>query len=195
MGLRTNLCYLLNYGLFNDAFSSFTWIILCVLMSGKVMCEWWILGDLKGSDSSLIEIPFHSSVGGAEENDHDSQDWSDSRQRVEPNISWIRVCIGIPTRSVLPSYSSSGIYTIFQNHWVSGLCQSSGILNTRKLVLENTTFRKLDLFPSSGEGKGTPTLLSQYERSNLNHWTQQSMYLPPFAWGRKQIQFPKRCVF
>jgi hypothetical protein len=27
------------------------------------------------------------------------------------------------------------------------------------LYLENTTFRKLDLFPSSGEGKETPTLL------------------------------------
>jgi hypothetical protein len=31
----------------------------------------------------------------------------------------------------------------------SGLCPSSGFLQT-----ENTTFRKLDLFPSSGEGGG-----------------------------------------
>jgi hypothetical protein len=29
----------------------------------------------------------------------------------------------------------------------------------------------LDLFPSSGEGKGTPTLLGPLERANLNHWT------------------------
>jgi hypothetical protein len=34
-----------------------------------------------------------------------------------------------------------------QNYWVFGLCPSSGILN-----LENTAFRKLDLFPSSGTG-------------------------------------------
>jgi hypothetical protein len=26
-------------------------------------------------------------------------------------------------------------------------------------ILENTTFRKLDLLPSSGEGRETPTLL------------------------------------
>jgi hypothetical protein len=34
-----------------------------------------------------------------------------------------------------------------QNYWVFGLFPASGIL-------ENTTFRKLDLFPSSGEGGG-----------------------------------------
>jgi hypothetical protein len=37
--------------------------------------------------------------------------------------------------------------------------------------LEKTAFRKLDLFPSSGEGGGeTPTLLDPLERANLNHW-------------------------
>jgi hypothetical protein len=35
---------------------------------------------------------------------------------------------------------------------VFGLCQSSGII-------KNAAFRKLDLFPSSGEGQETPTLL------------------------------------
>jgi hypothetical protein len=49
-----------------------------------------------------------------------------------------------------------------QNYWVSGLCPSSGILNTTE-----KTFRKLDLFPSSGEGKKTPTLLGPLERANL----------------------------
>jgi hypothetical protein len=48
-----------------------------------------------------------------------------------------------------------------QNYWVFGLFPSSGIL-------ENTTFRKLDLFPS---------------------------FSPTFTWGWKQIQFPKRRVF
>jgi hypothetical protein len=37
-----------------------------------------------------------------------------------------------------------------QNYWVFGLFPSSGIL-------ENTTFRKPDLFPSSGEDGGEDT--------------------------------------
>jgi hypothetical protein len=50
---------------------------------------------------------------------------------------------------------------------VFGLFPSSGILKTQK----NTTFRKLDLFPSSGEGWETPTLLGPLEIANLSHWT------------------------
>jgi hypothetical protein len=38
-------------------------------------------------------------------------------------------------------------------------------------MLENTPFRKLDLFLPSGEGRETPTLLGPLERANLNHWT------------------------
>jgi hypothetical protein len=47
---------------------------------------------------------------------------------------------------------TSGIRTrmVFQDYWVFGLCPSSGILKTQK----NTMFRKLDLFPFSGEGTG-----------------------------------------
>jgi hypothetical protein len=36
--------------------------------------------------------------------------------------------------------------------------------------LENTKFRKLNLFPSSGERR-TPTLLGYLGRANFNHWT------------------------
>jgi hypothetical protein len=58
-----------------------------------------------------------------------------------------------------------------------GLFPSSGIL-------ENTTFRKLDLFPSSGEGGGEDTTqLGPLERANLNHWTSDG-----------NILFPKRRV-
>jgi hypothetical protein len=32
-------------------------------------------------------------------------------------------------------------------------------------------FRKVDLFPSPGEGKETSTLLGPLENTNLNHWT------------------------
>jgi hypothetical protein len=38
------------------------------------------------------------------------------------------------------------VYDI-QDYWIFGLCPSSGILKT-----QNTTNRKLDLFPTSGEG-------------------------------------------
>jgi hypothetical protein len=34
-------------------------------------------------------------------------------------------------------------------------------------------FRKLDLFPSSGEGGGEDTQLGPLERANLNHWTSE----------------------
>jgi hypothetical protein len=37
--------------------------------------------------------------------------------------------------------------------------------------LENTTFQKLDLFPSSGRVGRTPSQLGTLERANLNHWT------------------------
>jgi hypothetical protein len=35
----------------------------------------------------------------------------------------------------------------------------------------NAAFRNLDLFPSSGKKKVTPTLLGLLERVSLNHWT------------------------
>jgi hypothetical protein len=42
------------------------------------------------------------------------------------------------------------------------------------------TFRKLDLFPFSGEGgEKTPTQLGPLERANLNHWAQLSRCLLP----------------
>jgi hypothetical protein len=48
-----------------------------------------------------------------------------------------------------------------QNYWVFIFRPSVGILRT-----ENTTFRKLDLFPSSCE-RGTPTLLGLLERAKF----------------------------
>jgi hypothetical protein len=55
-----------------------------------------------------------------------------------------------------------------QNYWVFDFFQRPVFWR-----LEHTTFRKLDLFPSSGEG-GRGHLLSwelgPLERANLNHW-------------------------
>jgi hypothetical protein len=47
-------------------------------------------------------------------------------------------------------------------------------------VLENTTFRKLGLFPSAGEERKTSRLLGPLERANLHpvQWSQQSRCLP-----------------
>jgi hypothetical protein len=51
-----------------------------------------------------------------------------------------------------------------KNYWVLRLFPSSGVLGSR-----NTTFRKLDLFRASGEGKEkTPTELGTLERANFN---------------------------
>jgi hypothetical protein len=62
-----------------------------------------------------------------------------------------------------------------QNYWIFLRFPPSGIL-------ENTTFQKLDLFPSSGKEGKTPTQLGTLERANLNHWTIPVRYtqLPPF---------------
>jgi hypothetical protein len=43
-------------------------------------------------------------------------------------------------------------------------------LSIVQCFLKNTTFRKLDLFPSSGKIKVAPTLLGPLERASLNHW-------------------------
>jgi hypothetical protein len=42
-------------------------------------------------------------------------------------------------------------------------------------MLENTTFWKLDLFTSSGEGKVIPTMLGPLEKVNLNYWTSHAL--------------------
>jgi hypothetical protein len=49
------------------------------------------------------------------------------------------------------------VYTT-QKYWVFGLFPSSGIV-------ENTTFRKLDMFPSSGEGVGEDTSVGPHRKS------------------------------
>jgi hypothetical protein len=38
-------------------------------------------------------------------------------------------------------------------------------------IIENTTFRKLDVVPSSGKGRETPRLLGPLETANLSRWT------------------------
>jgi hypothetical protein len=96
----------------------------------------------------------------------------------------------------MDSFQKHNICT--QNYWVFGLYTSSGIL-------ENMTFRKLDLFLSSGEGGGEDTSqLGPLERANLNYWIEWSRlalsngpnWVSVFllTWGQKQIQFPKRRV-
>jgi hypothetical protein len=39
-------------------------------------------------------------------------------------------------------------------------------------------FRKLDLFPSAGEGREISTLLGPLERANLIHWARIDIYIP-----------------
>jgi hypothetical protein len=85
--------------------------------------------------------------------------------------SYLSVCI-------VGAVSSSGFHISFRNlvgiavdrlkdYWAFVLCLSSGNLK----ALKNTTFRKLDLFPSSGEGMGTSTLLGPLTRADPSHCT------------------------
>jgi hypothetical protein len=61
------------------------------------------------------------------------------------------------------------------DYWALEFCPSFGIL-------KNTTFRKLDLFPSSGVGVGFLHLIN---RIGVSH---------PLTWGPKLLHFSKRCV-
>jgi hypothetical protein len=62
-----------------------------------------------------------------------------------------------------------------QNYWVIILFPSSGIVEKRE-----TTFRKLDLFPSSGAaGENTPTPMGPLEKPNLNHWPNRVGFFSP----------------
>jgi hypothetical protein len=53
-----------------------------------------------------------------------------------------------------------------QNYWGFGIFPSPGVIVSRI-----TTFRKLDLFPTTGEGEEkTSTQLGPLERANLSHF-------------------------
>jgi hypothetical protein len=55
-------------------------------------------------------------------------------------------------------------------------------------------FRKLDVFPSSDEGRQAHTMLGLLERANLKHWIQQTGCLLPLVRRWKPIHFPKRLI-
>jgi hypothetical protein len=66
------------------------------------------------------------------------------------------------------------VYVVQNSQNFSGLFPSS-------CIPKNTTFRKLDLFPSSGEGgEKTPTQLGPLERANFNHWTNPGPWKTPY---------------
>jgi hypothetical protein len=76
-----------------------------------------------------------------------------------------------------------------QDHWDSGLCPLSRIINT---VLENTTFRQPDLLPSSGEGEKTLLCWVQWLRLDVSkgpNWAGVS----PLTWRWKKNSFEMLC--
>jgi hypothetical protein len=60
----------------------------------------------------------------------------------------------------------------FRNIEFSDYIHRPGI---KKQTKGNTTFQKLDLFPSSGAGKN-PILLGPLERASPNHWTSSVLH-------------------
>jgi hypothetical protein len=71
-------------------------------------------------------------------------------------------------------------------------------------VIENTTFRKLDLFPSSGVMRNAYSVgsLRKLISVTIVRWLMLALSkgpnrvgISPHNWGRKQVQFPKRSVF
>jgi hypothetical protein len=80
-----------------------------------------------------------------------------------------------------------------QNYWGFGLFSLS-------CILENTTFRKLDLFPFSGEGGGEDTYsVGPLDTANLNDSfsvakLSRCLLLHLHLRTVKDLQFPKRRV-
>jgi hypothetical protein len=58
-------------------------------------------------------------------------------------------------------------------------------------ILENTTFRELNLFPSSGEEREAHTTLGVWGEANLNNWSTNTC--PSIIWRREEGHFPKCC--
>jgi hypothetical protein len=85
----------------------------------------------------------------------------------------------VPQTLYLPSTNTSaftqslGLWTLFS------------VRNSTEL--EKTTFRKLELFPSWGEGMETSTLLGPLERANLHHCTRLHLSRRP---NRADVSFP-----
>jgi hypothetical protein len=67
------------------------------------------------------------------------------------------------------------VYVVQNSQNFSGLFSSY-------CIPKNTTFRKLDLFPSSDEGGGEDTYSvgPLRERANLNHWTNSGPWKTPY---------------
>jgi hypothetical protein len=78
--------------------------------------------------------------------------------RIPENVQNLKLCYPVESNwfSTWNTYST-------QNCWVSGLCPSSGTLNTRKDNVSET--QSVSVLWSRGE---TPTLLGALERANLN---------------------------
>jgi hypothetical protein len=71
-----------------------------------------------------------------------------------------------------------------QNYWAFELCSSSGILKITSLL-------KVHLFPSSGDGEDMYAYLLRLAISRGSN----GVGISPLTWGRKQIHFPKPCIF
>jgi hypothetical protein len=84
-------------------------------------------------------------------------------RRLECAATTPTLLLCVKSKQVFAGGTGRTLYSITVFFFFFLLFPSSGIL-------ENTTFRKLDLFPSSGEGGGEDTYsVGPLERANPNH--------------------------
>jgi hypothetical protein len=78
---------------------------------------------------------------------------------------------------------------VYNTHRINGFSDFVHRPDSKELEDKNTTFRKLDLFPSSGKGD-MHTLLGPLERANLNHLGHvvflSSNYLKSGRWTKSE---------
>jgi hypothetical protein len=74
----------------------------------------------------------------------------------------------------LPLFATYRVFIVNRLHY---MFQLNSHLTT------NPRSRQCFLFPSSGEGRETPTLLGPLERANSNHWMRLALSMGPYRVG------------
>jgi hypothetical protein len=96
---------------------------------------------------------------------------------------WETRCLTTLWASTVCIFSYRALRRIYNshNHFVSRLCPSFGIINTRKHNVSKTGSISILRWG------GTPILLGRIERANLNHWTTLSKSKSKLSYDRRSV--------